>query len=507
MKLFTISSILGVIFLAVTACGGQEPTGPTPSPVSAETSSPPVQSTGEPTVEAETTTAPFPSLTPPLAPKLTPATKAVVTPTVKQRPTPTRVPAPEPTATPLPASAPILAQTATPAPTNTPRPTATPLPAPVPLEWPPDVGASHFGQLGDSAPGFASAWIRPHPGRFIWGLVEAREGQYDWRFTDNAVLGWQRDRLAVLVTIWPFATWDQIACHANQPRALRAFPEFGPLLYSPCDPEAYAAWLGAVVERYDGDGVEDMPGLEYPVRHWEILSEPEMQGPELTFFQEDSAAYLELLRLSYTTIKAADTNAVVLSAGQAGMQSQFVDYWQPVLEAAGSYFDVGNVHSIGSDDQFFAPEYRAFLDSLGYEATPFWVTEALVGAPPGGVRLSEDGLARITLTGYASALAAGAQVIFNVGAHDPTGGPGQASEDTFLLMARTVNDFTSVTMLAENIVRFDMPDGRVVFALWDGAKLPQVVTGEVNVITYLGEESTSDAAQVTSTAPVLVVSQ
>jgi hypothetical protein len=281
----------------------------------------------------------------------------------------------------------------------------------------------------------------------------------------------------------------------------------GQRLYSPCDSQAYVAWLGGVVERYDGDGADDMPGLEYPIRHWEVLNEPEMQGPELTFFQEDSAAYLELLKLSYTTIKGADPSAVVLSGGQAGMQSEFVDYWQPVLEGGGSHFDVGNVHSIGSDEEFFAPDYRAFLDSLGYDAKPFWVTEALVGVPPGGAPLSEDGLAKITLTGYASALAAGAQVILNVGAHDPTGGPGQASEETFQLLARTVGDFTSATNLADNAVRFDMPDGRTVFALWDGASLPQDVTGEVNVITYSGEESTNDAGAVASTVPVLVVVQ
>ena len=367
------------------------------------------------------------------------------------------------------------------------------------------MGSSHFGQLGDSAPEFDGAWIRPHAGRFIWGLVENRKGQYDWGMTDRGIRGWQQDRIAVLVTIWPFAGWDQDACHGDQPIAQGPFPEMGERLYSPCDSQAYTAWLSAAVERYDGDGVDDMPGLEYPVRHWEVLNEPEMQGPELTFFQEDSAAYLELLKLSYTTIKASDPNAVILLGGQAGMQSASVDYWQPVLSGGGDHFDVGNIHSIGSDEEFFAPDYRAFLDSLGYEAKPFWVTEALVGSPPGSMRLSEDGLARITLTGYASALAAGAQVILNVGAHDPTGGPGQPFDDTFLLMGRTVGDFTSVTALADNAIRFDMPDGRAVYALWDGAGLPQGVTGEVNVITYSGEASTSDASAVTSTVPLLVV--
>ena len=281
----------------------------------------------------------------------------------------------------------------------------------------------------------------------------------------------------------------------------------GDRLYSPCDLQAYAAWLDAVVERYDGDGVDDMSGLQYPVRHWEVLNEPEMQGPELTFFQEDSAAYLDFLKRSYTAIRAADPNAVVLTGGQAGMQPDFVGYWRPVLAGGGSNFDVGNVHSIGSDEDFFAPEYRAFLDGLGYVAKPFWVTEALVGTPPGGTPLSEDSLARITLSGYASAFAAGAQVILNVGAHDPTGGPGQASEDTFQLMARTIGDFTAATSLANNGVRFDMPDGRTVFALWSGARLPTDVTGMVNVITYLGEESTSDASSVLGTVPILVVAQ
>ena len=369
------------------------------------------------------------------------------------------------------------------------------------------MGTTHFGQLGDSGPGFPGAWIRPHAGRFIWGLIETREGQYSWGITDSAVRSWQRDRLATLVTVWPFASWDQNACHSDQPRAVNAFKEMGDRLYSPCDSQAYSAWLGAVVERYDGDGVDDMPGLQYPVRHWEVLNEPSMQGPDLTFFQEDSAAYLDFLRLSYTTIRAADPNAVVLTGGQAGMQSDFVSYWRPVLEGGGSYFDVGNVHSIGSDEDFFAPEYRAFLDGLGYAAKPFWVTEALVGTPPGSTPLSEDGLARITLTGYASAFGAGAQVILNVGAHDPTGGPGQASEDTFQLMARTIGDFTTATSLANNAVRFDMPDGRTVFALWDGASLPTNVTGTVSVITYLGAESTSDARSVSATVPTLVVVQ
>ncbi|MFQ6102428.1 MAG: hypothetical protein ACE5OS_14545, partial [Anaerolineae bacterium] len=168
-----------------------------------------------------------------------------------------------------------------PAPTPSTEPTAMSAAVPIPLEWPADVGASHFGRLvgGREPVNLAGAWIRPHPGPFIWGQVETRPGAYDWERPDRLVAGAQQQRLAILATVWPFARWDQEACHADQPRAEGAFPELGDLLYSPCDSAAYAAWLTALVERYDGDGAGDMPGLAYPIRHWEISNEPEMQGP------------------------------------------------------------------------------------------------------------------------------------------------------------------------------------------------------------------------------------
>ena len=366
--------VLTGLTYALLACGGGAAPATTVPPVGTATLTPEAGPTSiaVATATIAPTAAPRPTSTP-VPTALTTSVPATVAATATAAPTSTLDPTPVPTsistttATPAPTPAPTLAPTNTPEPTptrqatSTPMPTATLVPAPVPLAWPSDVGTSHFGQLGDSSPGFPGAWIRPHAGRFIWGLIEPQEGQYFWRITDSAVRSWQRDRLATLVTIWPFASWDQNACHGDQPRAMKAFKEMGDRLYSPCDLQAYAAWLDAVVERYDGDGVDDMSGLQYPVRHWEVLNEPEMQGPELTFFQEDSAAYLDFLKRSYTAIRAADPNAVVLTGGQAGMQPDFVGYWRPVLAGGGSNFDVGNVHSIGSDEDFFAPS-----------TVPFW---------------------------------------------------------------------------------------------------------------------------------------
>ncbi|MEE2790931.1 MAG: hypothetical protein VX453_04805, partial [Acidobacteriota bacterium] len=379
--------------------------------------------------------------------------------------------------------------------------------------WPEDIGSSRFGQLvGGSNPTrswtieFEGAWVRPHPGPFIWGSVETTPGVYSWRTLDRFVAGAQSLRVAQLTTIWPFAEWDQESCHGDRPLAQNGFPEFGDRLYAPCDMAAYLAWLGSVVERYDGDGVDDMPGLVYGLRHWEVLNEPGMQGPALTFFQDSADSYLDLLKRSYAAIKNADPDATVLPAGQAGMQMPFVDFWEPVLSGAQGFFDIGNIHSISSSDDFFAAVYRAWLDSLGYGATHFWVTEALVGqmAAPGEAALSEDQLAQLTFTGYASAFGSGANLIFNVGAHDPTGGPGQASADTFRLMAQTIPDFTLATKLTESSVSFEMPDGSLVYALWMGASLPDDVTGTVRVTSYTGATTLVDSKDLDASKPVFV---
>lgn len=48
--------------------------------------------------------------------------------------------------------------------------------------------------------------------------------------------------------------------------------------YVVADEAAYTAWVTAAVERYDGDGVDDMPGLLAPIRHWEVDNEPDLKN-------------------------------------------------------------------------------------------------------------------------------------------------------------------------------------------------------------------------------------
>jgi len=423
---------------------------------------------------------------------ITPAPTSTV---AEHTPTPTKPP-PTTSQTPAevaPESIPIIA------------PTTTLLTVPPQLEWPIGVGTNHFGALGNQIEGFSGAWVRPLPGRFIWGLMEPSRGEYLWEASDRWVRSWQEDGLGVLVMIWPFAQWDQNVCHDEDPPVLnpRVFPQYDPNLllrmYPPCDPKSYTSWLSRVVERYDGDGLDDMHGLKYPVRHWEIGNEPDMQSPSHTLFQGNSEDYLNLLKLSYSTVKSADPNAMVLIAAPSKWTAEVIEYWEPILEEGSKFFDIGNMHSLQGSDDFHASEYRRQLNDTGSGSKPFWITEA--GVFMGGEALEQEELARITIPNYASAFAAGAQVVFRLSRGHDTG---QVLE-TYLLAARTFGDFTKATGLTENVVQFDMPDERTIFALWDGAGLPAEVTGEVKVITYRGEEWFEDARSVVAQAPILVV--
>ena len=402
-----------------------------------------------------------------------------------------------------------VAPTTTATPTTTVAPTTTATPTTTtagPLSWPSDVGSSRFGVLGQEfeVPG---GWIRPHPGEFLWSEIQPTPDRWDWGRIDWHVNTWQDRRLAILGTLWPFAQWDQENCHANDPEVQPVLRRLPTKLFAPCDETKFVSWLTAVVERYDGDGVEDMPGLAYPIRHWEVANEPSMQGGHGYFFQGTSADYLSMLRLAFETITTADPEATVLTGGQAGMQPPFTDFWTPVLESATGLFHVGNIHSISSDHSFFSDDYRALLDETGHAGAEYWITEALVSTwpePPSSMRPTGDELGQKTFTGFATAFADGASRIFNVGPHDPTGGPGPESDSAFLLLAETVGDFTSASWAGESLVRFDMPDGRTVYLAWGGAGLPDTVTGVVETVGYDGTAGSADATGFSASVPTLV---
>lgn len=219
-------------------------------------------------------------------------------------------------------------------------------------------------------------WERPHPGPFIWGEIEKDEGTYDWSAVDKYVTDAQSNSILLVATIWPYDNWDQEQCHEKLPNTRRLFSILGDYRGKPCDPEAYKRFVKALVERYDGDGVDDTPGLKYPIKYWEVINEPEMMGTG-TFFKGDpqTSDYLEVLQITHDAIKDTDPQAKVLNGGIASLFPIEKPFWETILGGPGAGdIDVLTIHSITLGTDLQLPSLNALMNQLGL-AQPVWVTE------------------------------------------------------------------------------------------------------------------------------------
>jgi hypothetical protein len=163
---------------------------------------------------------------------------------------------------------------------------------------------SVFG-LGKTYAATGALWTKPAGAGFHWGGIEPKppvDGKYtyDWVGPDRLIgeyqaAGFRHFHIYTQVRN-PWAGTQELVGNAS--RAPK--PEFLP---------GYADYLRALVERYDGDGKDDMPGLRFPIRYWEIEEE---WG---TFWKDSAAEYVDLLRLARKTVREADPNAKVILQG------------------------------------------------------------------------------------------------------------------------------------------------------------------------------------------------
>jgi len=150
--------------------------------------------------------------------------------------------------------------------------------------------------------------------------------------------------------------------------------------YLPVDNAKYQAFVRATVERYDGDGIDDMPGLTVPIRYWQVDNEP---GFGDSVGRSDFA---QLQALTYTAIKDACPNCRVLIGGATGFPADFVDNfltdYAPILtELNGQFVDIFDFHWYGTatGDYRLLGEaltvIQAKLQETGFADIPIWVTE------------------------------------------------------------------------------------------------------------------------------------
>ena len=219
------------------------------------------------------------------------------------------------------------------------------------------------------------AWNRtlsPMGGQFRWNDIEAVQGTYDWSKADSFVKKIQAVGLHLLVLIHPFAQWDQPTkndMNYDKPNNMTAFKRF----------------IAKLVERYDGDGVNDMPGLLYPIKYYEIGNEPELQ----TFgdapgtyndFMETVKAARDTAKIVYPDVKIVIGGASPIYDSR-GFLNQVDSFWKGALNRsnAGSYFDIFNFHffvgEYSQDISVYIDYWKQLLSVYGLSGKEIWLTE------------------------------------------------------------------------------------------------------------------------------------
>ncbi|MGD9548257.1 MAG: beta-galactosidase [Candidatus Krumholzibacteriia bacterium] len=136
-----------------------------------------------------------------------------------------------------------------------------------------------------------------------WSEREPAQDQFDWGGLDYKIRHLQGRGIDVFLTFATDAAW------ATLPSTLTATNRV---------PASMADWEDFVrtcVERYDGDGVGDLTGLERPVVHYQFINEWPSENNKAGGWCGDEAQLIATLNASYDAVKGAFPGAKVVLGG------------------------------------------------------------------------------------------------------------------------------------------------------------------------------------------------
>lgn len=257
--------------------------------------------------------------------------------------------------------------------------------SPQPATSAPATSASRFGVFG--------AFTAFEFGPFCQAAGFSKDDYMAWASAHMKELGahWTRSNLQLIwdevePTVGGARDWNALeaddiirAVHApgNEVHFLAVFLT-GRNLRNPLDrPDEYKAFVRAAVERYDGDGVDDL-AAGVRVTHWQVGNEV-FEWEQTGRGAQEYAAWVRLVR---EAALAADPEAriVLMAPADDSAGRQVSTFLQDVIVelAPERAFDVIDVHHWGRAGDWQMPavaEYRRLLDSLGLTHVEIWSAE------------------------------------------------------------------------------------------------------------------------------------
>jgi len=232
---------------------------------------------------------------------------------------------------------------------------------------PSSFGVQMYGTLREDRVAFSRArqgqvyWIR---WPVSWSSVEHQNvtpDQYTWSSLDANILNATRSGHEVIATITSNPSWA--ATYRQGPIDLVPISEF-------------TDFVRALVERYDGDGVDDAPGSPV-VRNFEFYNEPDSTNRWAAeqgyggFWGNYGSEYAAMLCAAYPAVKSANPNADVVFGGIA---------YDSFIEEGGSFNQAflgdGLAAGGGNGLEGKASHIREQLAAYGVFNKPMVVTES-----------------------------------------------------------------------------------------------------------------------------------
>ncbi|MCP4421011.1 MAG: glycoside hydrolase family 5 protein [Chloroflexi bacterium] len=181
-----------------------------------------------------------------------------------------------------------------------------------------------------------ASWVRTNVSWAKVELTNSSPDNYNWTSADNSLAISINPDINVIVTIDDNPGWA--ATSSGGVINLVGFAEF-------------ASFVGALAERYDGDGVDDAPGSPI-VTYWELYNEPDAgSATSHQGWGDDPDLYAAMLQAVYPAVKNANPKAQIVLGGIAydffyDQNGPFnPDFLDGVLQFGGDYFDVMNFHA------------------------------------------------------------------------------------------------------------------------------------------------------------------
>jgi len=376
------------------------------------------------------------------------------------------------------------------------------------------------------------------PGAPITGDNMIRDGRFggggmpstDFAAMQDLGVHWKRLSVGVdreiATSARPWEEYEKIIWMENQIIQMQSYGVLGYVIINPRSQKGvwptaqeFANTVKKLVERYDNDGENDMPGLIYPIKVYEICNEvlllgyPPPIGDDWHGFTYEM--YLEYLQKSYQALKEADPDAQLACGAVVGPGNLTFDY---VIDHGGSnYFDIFSYHAY--EEYLQVDDLISYLENKGIGPSsanpkPIWLTESqftgMLEEPP--LDITQEEAARRMVRSYVYAFAKGftkltpSELTEMPSWPEDSGlawstlidrnGNKRPSYYAYRTLAAKLDYFTSVQELAQYQYKF-IVDNKPVYVLWGTGSLPSEITGTVKMTDISGNEQEKQASQIT----------